>query len=411
MQNHPVPPALGAKHYPGWLFLLAIISTIGPLSIDMYLPAFSAMSRGLGTDSGRIQLTLGTFMIGMVLGQAVYGPLSDRYGRKPPLYAGMLLFVLASAGCMLATEITTLVVMRFIQGLGACAGVVIPRAVVRDKLGPRDTAKAFSMLMLVFGLAPILAPTMGGLLLTAWGWESIFAVLMVFGLICIAGLYKGLNETLPPENITPLHPKRVLKQYGALLKNRSFVSYAVCGGLLQAGLFAYITGSPFVLVELYGVAPEHFGLVFGLNAIGLIGGSQVNARLLRRYTSEQILGKVLLIPPLVTLALVALVVTDLANVWLLGTGLFIYMSCYGLVSPNTAAIALSAHGKQAGTASSMMGLLHFSFGMTSGLVMSQWHDGTAMPLVSIMGAGAVMALMLFRNVRGTSLPGTWADKS
>jgi DHA1 family bicyclomycin/chloramphenicol resistance-like MFS transporter len=387
-----------SKRFPSWLIILAALMALGALSIDMYLPSFGNIASDLGASISHVQLTLASFLIGISCGQLFYGPVSDSYGRIKPLYVGITLYTVASLLCALATQIEWLVFFRFLQGLGGCAGMVISRAVVRDKMGPEGSAKAFSMLMLVFGLAPILAPLIGGGLLIIGNWRFIFFALTVYGAVCLISTYRSMAETVDVEYAPKLALGRVLRQYWGLLRHKQFMSYVLCGGLLQAGMFTYISGSPFVLIELYGIKPQYFGFVFGINAIGLVIASQINSRLLRKHSSAEILGKVLWIPAGLTVIVLICLVLGFDPLWLLLLCFFMYLSCYGFVSPNTSGIALAQQGKQAGTASALMGTLQFALGMVMGVTMSLWHDDTAKPLVAMMAICSALSLVLYQCV-------------
>lgn len=397
-------PPMQSKCLPGWLILMAALTAMGALAIDMYLPSFAFIAKDLGVGSNMVQLTLSTFLAGLAMGQMFYGPISDRFGRKPPLYFGICLYVLSALGCIFARDIEVLVVLRFFQGLGGSAGMVIPRAVVRDKMGADGAARAFSMLMLVFGLAPILAPFLGGLLLTISTWRTIFVALAVFGGLCLIATHRVMQETLDSRHVAPLHLGRTLRQYLGLLRHRQFMAYVLCGGLIQAGLFAYISGGPFVIIELHGVAPQHFGFVFGANALGLIACAQINARWVTKYSADYVLGKIIWIPASATIIVGGLVACGYESLPLLLIGFFIFLSCYGLIGPNASAIALAQQGRQAGTAAALMGTLQFGLGMLSGVVMSIWHDGTALPLVTTMAICSVAALLLYRYVARHTAP-------
>lgn len=390
--------AFKGQRFPSWLILLAALMAMGALSIDMYLPSFSNIAVDLQTSSNNVQLTLASFLIGIACGQLFYGPVSDSFGRKKPLYFGIALYTVTSLLCTVVKEIEWLVLLRFFQGLGGCSGMVISRAVVRDKMGPEGSAKAFSLLMLVFGLAPILAPLFGGLLLLIGNWRLVFVTLTMFGATCLFYTYRIMEETVDVEYAPKLALGRVLRQYWGLLKHRQFVSYVICGGLMQAGLFSYISGSPFVLIELYGIKPQFFGVVFGMNAIGLVICSQLNSRMLRQFSSAEILGKVLWIPATVSFVVLIALLCGYAPLWLLLLCFLTYLSCYGFVSPNTSGIALAQQGKQAGTASALMGTLQFALGMVSGVFMSLWHDGSAIPLVTVMAVSSTMAVCLYHGV-------------
>src|SRR6478735_6413727 len=373
-----------SKLIPGWLVLLGALTALAPLSIDMYLPAFPAIEQGLSAPAGSISLTLAAFFIGMALGQLFYGPLSDRFGRKPPLYAGLVLYVLASLGCMLADGMTTLIACRFLQALGGCAGAVIARAIVRDRCNANESARAFSMLMLVMGLAPILAPVIGGWLLIWAGWRWLFLVLALFGAACVLVMHWRLEETQDTRHAEPLALGNVLKSYARLCSNRAFLGYTLSGGLGMAGMFAYITGSPFIFIELYHLSPQHYSLLFGSNALALITASQLNVWQLQRMPLTRLLHLSLWVPAVAATALLLLSFTPWLTWWLLWAGFFVFVGSLGFINPNASAAALATHGQQAGMASALMGSLQFGLATLSGSLVGLWHDGTSLPLVAIM---------------------------
>mgnify|MGYP006167453409 CR=1 FL=1 len=263
------------------VLILGALSAFGPLAIDFYLPAFPAMAQAFATDEKHVQTTLAAYFLGLSIGQLAYGPVADRFGRRKPLLFGVALFTLASLACAYAPNLDTLVLARFVQALGGCAGMVLSRAIVSDKCDPVASAKVFSQLMLVMGLAPILAPMLGGVLVNLAGWQSIFLVLSLFSAACLLAVSLGLPESLPAD--MPRQPlSGALRQYLRLLNDRVFLGHALTGGIAIAGMFAYIAGSPFVFIELYGVPAEHYGWLFGSNAAGFVIMAQVNARLVLR---------------------------------------------------------------------------------------------------------------------------------
>lgn len=379
------------KRFPGWLILLGILTAIGPLSIDMYLPSFPQIERSLGGNPGSVELTLASFFIGLTLGQLFYGPLSDRFGRKKPLYIGLAVYTLASIGAAWADSIPGLTLWRFLQGMGGCAGIIIPSAVVRDRCSARESARAFSLLMLVMGLAPILAPLFGGGLLTLGGWRSIFCVLALFGAGCLVAIHLGLAESHDTRHEPPLNLRHVVGNYGHLLCNKAFLGYALGGGLAMSGMFAYIAGSPFVLIEFYQIPPQHYGWFFGANAVGLIAASQINARLLSNTPATTLLRRALWVPAITGLILASLAVTGMISLPWFVVGFFCFVSSLGCIIPNAMASALATHGQQAGTAAALASALQFFFATLAGALVGLLHDGTGRPLAAIMafcGVGA-----------------------
>ncbi|MWL89930.1 MULTISPECIES: Bcr/CflA family multidrug efflux MFS transporter [unclassified Cupriavidus] len=391
MTFHTSAPS--SARFPLWLLICASLTAIAPLSIDMYLPAFPALAADLRTDIGQVQLTLGTFLVGLAIGQAFYGPISDRYGRKAPLYVGLTLYGLAAAGCALASSVESLMLWRFLQALGGCTGLVVSRAVIRDRLEARESARAFSSLMLVMGLAPILAPLIGGAVLAAAGWRAIFWIHCGAAVLLLWFVHSRMEESLDPQRRRTLHPGTVLRGYWELLRDREFLGYSLSAGCVQGGMFAYIAGSPFVLIELHGIDPSHYGFVFGANAFGLIAMSQVNARLVRARALDDILRTALFAPCIAGLVLAATALLGLASLPVLLCCFFVFLAGLGCITPNASALALSRQSHRAGTASALMGTLQFGFGTIAGAAVSVWHDGTALPLAVVMaicGSGAVL---------------------
>jgi DHA1 family bicyclomycin/chloramphenicol resistance-like MFS transporter len=378
-----------------WLVLLGGLTAIGPLATDMYLPAFPDLARALAAPPGAVQYSLASYFIGMAIGQLFYGPVSDRFGRRPPLLAGLAIFSAASLACALTDDVAVLVAWRFLQAIGGCASVVIARAVVRDRCAARESARAFSLLILVFGLAPILAPLLGGWLATALGWRAIFVLLGLYGLACLLAVYRLLPETHATHHEPPLQLGRVLGDYARLLASRSLLGYSLVSGLAFAGMFAYIAGSPFVLIELHAIPARQFGWYFGLNALGFIVMSQINARLLKTQALSLLLRRAVWVPALAGLVLAGLGLAGVASLPLLLAGFFLYVASLGFIGPNAMAAALATHGQRAGTASALMGALQFTLATLAGALVGLGHDGTALPLLLIMaacGLGAWLAL-------------------
>jgi MFS transporter, DHA1 family, multidrug resistance protein len=378
--------------------ILGTLTAFAPLSIDMYLPGLPALARELNTDAGSAQFTLAIFFIGMAAGQAVYGPLADRYGRKWPLLIGCLLYVLASLGCALAPNIGGLIASRLLQALGGCAGMVIARSVVRDCFEPADSARVYASLMLVTGLAPILAPLIGGQVLLIASWRMVFYILAGFGLLCVMLVAFGLPETLPPERRVQAGLSQSLAIYGQLLADKQFVAYALVGGFIFAGMFAYIAGSPFVFIDLYGVAPEYYGWIFGANALCLVVASQSTRWLMGRYSSNAIIQGVLWTVLGASLTLLAVALSGFGGLIGLLPPLAICVASVGLVGPLTAAVAMAPHGRIAGSASALLGTLQSMLGALAGALVGALQNGTALPMVGVMAGCALGAFVAFRFV-------------
>ncbi|QQZ42809.1 multidrug effflux MFS transporter [Pseudomonas sp. SK3(2021)] len=375
------------------ILILGALSAFGPLAIDFYLPAFPAMALAFGTDEKHVQLTLAAYFLGLSIGQLAYGPVADRFGRRIPLLVGVGLFTLASLACAYAPNLEWLIGARFVQALGGCAGMVISRAVVSDKCDAVGSAKVFSQLMLVMGLAPILAPMLGGLLVNLYGWQSIFIMLTLFSALAGLAVALGLPESLPAH--VPRQPlSGALRQYGRLLADRVFLGHALTGGIAIAGMFAYIAGSPFVFIKLYGVPAEHFGWFFGVNAGGFILVAQLNARLLAKRGPAFLLARTVWIYLLGGLALLAVSSLHPAQLWPLLVPLFICIASLGCILPNASACAMNGQGARAGSASAMLGCLQFSVAAGAAALVGVLHDGSAVPMATVISLCGILVVTL-----------------
>ncbi|WP_369597319.1 multidrug effflux MFS transporter [Micromonospora sp. NBS 11-29] len=365
------------------VLVLGSLIAVGPLTIDMYLPALPALVAEFATTSAAVQLTLTGTLAGLALGQLLIGPLSDAVGRRRPLIAGLALHVVASVLCVVAPNIVVLGALRVVQGLGVAATTVVAMAVVRDLFSGAAFATLLSRLLLVMGAAPILAPTLGGGVLRWTDWRGVFVTLAIFGVLLVAVATVGLPETLPRERRRRGGVVATVGLYGALLRDRVFVGLVVVAGLAMAALFAYVAGSSFVLQDGYGLNEQQFALAFGAGAVGLIGATQYNVRLLRRFPPQRILVVSLGVGTLAGLVLLALAATGIGGLPALLVSLWAVLAAAGLAMPNAPALALSRHGEAAGTASALLGAVQFGVG------------AVAAPLVGVLGTGAVgMALVV-----------------
>ncbi len=382
------------------LLLLSALIAFAPLSIDMYLPGLPTIAAEFGAPTAAAQFTLSSFFIGLALGQAFYGPLADRYGRKPPLYAGLTLYIIASIGCVLAPDLGTLTLLRFVQAVGGCAGIVIARAIVRDCWDAHTAARVFSLLMLIMGLAPILAPLLGGWILWLAGWRTIFVLLALFGLGCWIAVWRLLRETRPADTIASASIGHALRIYRDLLGDRRFTGYVLAGGLAHAGMFAYITGSPHVFIEVYGVPAQQFGWLFGLNAVGLIASTQVNRHLLRRYAADTILRRANRATAALGLGLVTVAAAGWGGLPLLLLMLFGYSVSLGFTAPNAMANALAYQGQRAGSASALLGTLQFGIATVASTLVGLAGHGSALPMAAIIAGCGVLAYGAHRLLVG-----------
>ncbi len=373
-----------AKAPVGLVVLLGALTAFAAMSIDMYLPSLPAIGQSFHAPVGAAQATLAAFLAGLSIGQFFYGPASDRWGRRTPILAGAGLYVLGSLACAFAPSIAALTLARFIQALGGCAGPVIARAVVRDRFGHRDSARVLSLLMLVMGLAPILAPLAGGALLVFGGWRTIFWVLTGFGALVAIAAFFGLPESRSAETAAQARSEHPVRAYFELIRQPRLIGFVLAGALNSAAMFAYVSASPGLLIGTYGVRPENFGWVFGANAVALIGMSQVNGRLLRTHTPEQIvaLARPASLVFAVVLALAA--ITGIGGMWSVLVPLFLIMGSFGFIGSNTIAGGLSLDPRRAGSISALMGGAQFGIGAAASGVIGMAHARGPIPMALVI---------------------------
>ncbi|MGV9367401.1 multidrug effflux MFS transporter [Amycolatopsis sp. NPDC003731] len=375
-----------------FVLVLGGLTAFGPLSIDMYLPALPRMAADLHAADSTVQLTLSAFIVGLALGQLVLGPLSDALGRRGPLLAGLVLYVVGSVLCAVSPDALLLVAARLVQSLGAAAGIVIARATVRDLFSGTAMTKFFSTLMLVSGLAPILAPLIGGQLLNWTSWRGVFVVLTAFGALLLAVVVFFLPE--PSAVRSPLRLGQVMRTYGRLALDRSFAGYALASGLLFASMFAYISGSSFALQGVYGLSPQAYSVVFGANGVGIVLAGQLNGRLVGRVRERALLLSGLLLGVFGGAFVLASVLLK-APLALLLVSLFLLVSSIGLVMPNASSLALASHARSAGAASALLGVLQFVVGAVATPLVGLGGPGTAVPMAATMAGFAALALVAY----------------
>ena len=376
------------------VIVLGSVNAIGPLSIDMYLPAFPEIARSLETSASSVQLTLTACVAGLALGQLLIGPLSDRYGRRTPLIAAMSVYAVASVLCAVAPNVLALTGLRFVQGLAGAGGVVIARAVVRDLHSGAAAVRLFSSLMLVTGLAPILAPLAGGQVLNHTSWRGIFWVLTVLSALIALLVTFGLRETLPKARaVVDSGLAETLRTMRALLRDRWFVGHGLAGGLGFGALFAYISGSSFVLQGIYGVSPQLYSVLFAMNGLGLIAGSQVNARLVGRFGPAYLLRAGLVAIAVSASALLVVVSVGGLGVVAVLVPMFVIVSSLAFVLPNSTALALNDHAAVAGTASALLGMGQFVIGAAVAPLVGAAGTESAVPMAAIMTVVALAALV------------------
>lgn len=385
------------------VILLGALTAFGPMSIDMYLSSLPAIGRSLHAGPDQTQATLAAFFAGMAIGQFVYGPASDRLGRRGPILFGIAVYVLASLVCALAPNIETLIAARFVQALGGCAGAVVARAVVRDRFSHADTARVLSLMTLIMGLAPVLAPQFGGLIQLFAGWRGVFWVLVVFGLLIGAWVAVSLGESRSAETEAQARSENPLSAFAALLRMRRLVGYGLAGALNGAVLFTYISGGPDLIMGTYGHSPLIFNIIFAFNAVGIIGAGQVNRLLLRHASPDQVLMRASIASVIAAILLVIAAWSGWGGQWTVLPLLFIALSTYGLMGGNTMAGALSVDPKRAGSTSALMGGVSFASGAVASWVGGLLHDGTPRPVAGVMFAclvGSSLAIFLVALPRG-----------
>jgi MFS transporter, DHA1 family, multidrug resistance protein len=374
------------------VLVLGFLTALGPLTIDMYLPSLPTITADLHTTAAAVQLTLTGTLVGLGFGQLLVGPLADAVGRRVPLLAGVAVHVLASVLCVIAPNLATLGTLRVLQGLGAAAASVVAMAVVRDLFSGLAAARLFSRLMLVVGVAPILAPTVGGLVLGWTSWRGVFVVLTLIGAALMAAAAVVLPETLPPGLRRNGGVRGTLRDYGRLLNDRVYVGLILVAGLAMAALFAYVSGSSFVFQDQYGLSEQQFAYVFAGGAVGLIGATQLNIRLLRRWSPQQILAAALLAGLAAGVVLLTFAATGFGGLAGVLIPLWTVLATVGLAMPNAPALALNRHGEAAGTAAALLGAVQFTVG------------ALAAPLVGVLGTGAVaMAVVVLGGMAAANV--------
>ena len=381
------------------ILLLGSLTALGPFSIDMYLPGFPAIAKDLHTTVAKVSLSLSGFFIGISIGQLLYGPLLDRFGRKKPLYIGLSVYILASLGCAFANSIEWLIMLRCVQAVGSCAAAVASIAMVRDLFPVKDNAKVFALLMLVVGVSPMIAPTVGGYVTTAFGWHSVFIILMLLGAVNLFASIFGLPESYQPDKTLSLKPKPILINFISVLKEPQFYTYAFTGAIAFSGLFAYVAGSPLLFMDIFAVKEETYGWIFAFLSIGLIGASQVNTLMLRRFSSEQLIFASLICQSITGIVFL----TGSINGWF-GLPetialLFIFLSCLGFASPNASALSLAPFNKNAGSASALMGAVQMGLGALASVLVSMFDTRSSVPMVAIMASTSIFALLILYTGR------------
>ncbi|MGA9321220.1 MAG: multidrug effflux MFS transporter [Xanthobacteraceae bacterium] len=376
------------------ILILGALSTLSPFSIDMYLPAFPQIARDLGTTPAQISFSVSGYFIGLALGQLFYGPLLDRFGRKPPLYAGLSLFVAASLGCIAVRSPGLFIAFRLLQALGGCVAQVGAIAMVRDFFPARESAKILSLLILVLSVSPLFAPTIGGLVATTIGWAWIFVILAAFALFLIIVIGLLLPEGHQPDTEISLRPRAILKGFVAIIRHPQFYTYAFAGAFAFAGLFVYVTGSPIIFIDSFHVGPRAYGLIFAALACGFIGGSQLNIWLSRRHHDRKVFRAAVICQNIIMLIIL---VGTLAGWYGLAANvvlLMLYLPFCGIAYPNAAAMALAPFSKNIGSASALLGFLQMGIGALASTGVGLLNASSSLPIYVVMAATAVVGLLI-----------------
>lgn len=379
----------------GFILLLGGLTAFAAFTIDTYLPALPTIAREFGATAGEVQKTMSVFFLGMAFGQLIYGPLSDRIGRRAPLLIGCVTYVAASLLCAFAPSLGWLVAGRLGQALGACAGVVVARAVVRDRCDAQESARLFSLLTLVLGIAPMLAPTAGAALMALFGWRAIFGVLALFGALLGVCVWRFLPESRTEATAAVAAAESPLASYLALFRDRRLTGFLLGGAFNGAALFTYVASVSHVFIDFYGATPSAFGWIFAANAVGLIAASQVNRRLLSFHPAERIMAWGSICATLGGVFIVALALTGAGGMFAMMAAIFLALSSYGFVSSNSMALALDCDPTRAGAISAASGAASFMFGAAASTVAGLLDDGTAFPMALVMAisfAGSSVAL-------------------
>ncbi|MGN7204213.1 multidrug effflux MFS transporter [Pedobacter sp. SAFR-022] len=387
------------KKYTSLILILGSLTALGPFSIDMYLPAFPVIAKDLQTSTEQVAISLSSFFIGISLGQLLYGPLLDRFGRKKPLCLGLALYILASLGCVFVTSLNQLIVLRAVQALGSCAAAVASVAMVRDLFPVKDSAKVFALLMLVVGVSPMLAPTAGSYVTILFGWHAIFIALIALGVLNLLASIFWLPEKYQPDPSISLMPAPIIKTFLSVIAEPYFYTYALTGAMAFSGLFAYVAGSPVVFMEVFEVSTELYGWIFAVLSIGLIGSSQINSRLVKRYKSEQIVFVALSVQLVLTLCFCAGTYSNLLNLYETVALLFLFLCCLGFINPNTSALSLSPFKKNAGSASALMGAIQMGIGAMASSLLGMFETKSAFPMVGVMAGSTIIAMVILLSGR------------
>ena len=382
------------KKYIKLILILGSLTALGPFSIDMYLPGFSGIAKDLHTTVAKVSMSLSSYFIGISAGQLLYGPLLDRFGRKKPLFIGLMVYILASLGCVYVTDIDSFILLRFIQAIGSCAATVASVAMVRDLFPVKDIPKVFSLLMLVLGLSPMLAPTIGGYVTEDYGWHTVFLILMFMGIAILIASQIGLPNSYKPDTSISLKPKPIIANFLKVLKEPQFYTYAFTGSIAFSGLFTYVAASPIIFMDIYHVDAKTYGWIFAFMSVSFIGSSQLNSVLLKKFSSEQMIFAALILQSVISIVFLILSVTDQLGLYETIAMLFLFLGCLGISNPNTAGLTMAPFAKNAGSASALMGAIQLGLGALASFAVGVFVKNSVAPMVFIMTATTIIAFIV-----------------
>jgi DHA1 family bicyclomycin/chloramphenicol resistance-like MFS transporter len=376
------------------ILILGSLTALGPFSIDMYLPGFSGIALDLNTSVAKVAMTLSSYFIGISAGQLLYGPLLDRFGRKKPLFIGLLVYILASLGCFFVKDIDTFIGLRFIQAIGSCAATVASVSMVRDLFPVRDIPKVFSLLMLVVGLSPMLAPTIGGFVTDAFGWHMVFFILMCIGIVILLAAHFGLPNSYTPDTSISLKPKPIITNFWNVFKEPQFYTYTISGAIAFSGLFTYVAASPILFMDILKVDAKTYGLIFAFMSLSFISASQLNSFLLRWFSSEQMIFGALITQSVIAITFLIISMNHLLGLYETIGMLFLFLGCLGVSNPNTAGLTLAPFAKNAGSASALMGAIQLGFGALASFAVGVFVKDSMVPMTVIMTVSTITAFIV-----------------
>jgi len=382
------------KKYIKLILILGSLTALGPFSIDMYLPGFSGIAKDLDTTVAKVSMSLSSYFIGISAGQLLYGPLLDRFGRKKPLFIGLMVYILASLGCVYVTDIDSFIFLRFIQAIGSCAATVASVAMVRDLFPVKDIPKVFSLLMLVLGLSPMLAPTIGGYVTEDYGWHMVFLILMCMGIAILIASQLGLPNSYKPDTSISLKPKPIISNFLKVLKEPQFFTYAFTGSIAFSGLFTYVAASPIVFMDIYDVDAKTYGWIFAFMSVSFIGSSQLNSLLLKKFSSEQMIFAALITQSVISIVFLVLSLNNLLGLYETIIMLFLFLGCLGISNPNTAGLTMAPFAKNAGSASALMGAIQLGLGALASFAVGIFVIDSVTPMVVIMASTTIIAFIV-----------------